>query len=61
MVDATPFRKPQPRTLSRPEFKRIVCDMVDAGKIQVKRHLYRTSTSSGILKRKYSATWPATS
>jgi hypothetical protein len=41
MVDATPFRKPQPRILSRAEFKLIVCEMVGSGKIAVRRHLYR--------------------
>ena len=41
MVDATTFCRPQPKALSRPEFKRIVCEMVGSGKIAVRRHLYR--------------------
>jgi hypothetical protein len=41
MVDPTPFRKPQPRVLSRVEFKRIVCEMVASGNLKVRRHLYR--------------------
>jgi hypothetical protein len=48
MADVTPFRKPQPRTLSRPEFQRIVRDMVDAGKLRVKRHIYRDHPERGI-------------
>lgn len=41
MVDATPFRRPQPLVLSRGEFKRIVGEMVGSGAITVRRHLYR--------------------
>jgi hypothetical protein len=41
MVNATPFRRPQPKVLSRSEFQRIVGEMVSAGNIKVRRHLYR--------------------
>jgi hypothetical protein len=41
MVDATPFRRPQPKVLSRSEFQRIVRGMVSAGKLKVNRHLKR--------------------
>lgn len=41
MVDPIPLRKPQPKVLSRVEFKQIICEMVGSGKIAVKRHLYR--------------------
>lgn len=41
MADILPFKKPQPERLSRPEFKRIVVEMVANGKIKVTAHLYR--------------------
>ena len=48
MAVVTPFRKPQPRRLSRPEFKQIVVEMVASGKLTVKRHLYRDHPERGI-------------
>jgi hypothetical protein len=41
MVAATPFRRPQPKILSRGEFLSIAREMVGAGNIAVLRHLNR--------------------
>ena len=41
MGDVTPFRRPQPDSLSRPEFRKIVLEMVAAGKLKVQTHLYK--------------------
>ena len=41
MVDATPFRRPQPSRLSRSEFLRIAREMVGSGKLKVNQHLKR--------------------